>query len=150
MQDLLWHRRTWSVCTAGRAYATSQSNLLGWIVYQIFLPKVLRCARVSPARELRYQRQHQAARSFQHGRVVWTTLAGWCVCPFKHYLPLLCWSQLRIFSHCSRSTVSSVKWNVWSCLFPCIGSRTKDGRLPSKRVIAVKSEGYPLALHNWS
>ena len=26
----------------------------GWIVYQIFLPMVLRCARASRARELRY------------------------------------------------------------------------------------------------
>ena len=29
-------------------------KFLGWIVYQIFLPMVLRCARASHSQELRY------------------------------------------------------------------------------------------------
>ena len=33
------------VRVVGRAYATSQPNFLGWIVYQILLPMVVRCTR---------------------------------------------------------------------------------------------------------
>ena len=50
MQDLLWHLTSaYLKCVYGRAYATSWPNFLGWIVYQIFLPMVLRCARASRA-----------------------------------------------------------------------------------------------------
>ena len=42
----IWHGLTWSVCTGGRAHATSWPNFLGWIVYQTFLPMVLRYYRL--------------------------------------------------------------------------------------------------------
>ena len=46
MQDLLWHLTSaYMKCVYERAYATSKPNFLGWIVYQIFLPMVLRRAR---------------------------------------------------------------------------------------------------------
>ena len=39
----MWHLTSaYMKCVYGWAYATSQPNFLGWIVYQIFLPMVLR------------------------------------------------------------------------------------------------------------
>ena len=48
VQDLLWHLTSaYMECVYGWAYATSWPNFLGWIVYQILLPMVLRCARLA-------------------------------------------------------------------------------------------------------
>ena len=60
------------VRVGGRAYATSQPNFLGWIVYQILLPMVLRCARASRARELRYKFVARAARAVDRVQLSFT------------------------------------------------------------------------------
>ena len=94
----LWHLLTWSVCTGERAGGRMrrQSNFLGWIVCQIFLPMVLRCSRAS----LRSAKKNA---NFRGLRRIWEslpTLRGVLILPpsqprFLARLPR--WQKVLIF-----------------------------------------------------